>query len=95
MNFDALLQLFALDGALQPPFPTVNCGLKPLIFAFFREDCFQNLSFCQEKRAITETTRMLHPDQGHRQGSNPLFGRDVFMNVSGASFQSREQKSTL
>ncbi|NQV10967.1 MAG: Red carotenoid-binding protein [Cyanobacteria bacterium] len=79
-DFDALLHLFALDGALQPPFQRPIVGHTALL-RFFREDC-QNLSLLPE-RGITE------PDDDNYtrikvtgKVQTPWFGKDVGMNVS-------------
>jgi len=79
-DFDALIQLFASDGALQPPFQRPILGLSALL-RFFREDC-QNLKLLPE-RGITE------PDEnGYTRikvtgkVQTPWFGQDVGMNVA-------------
>jgi hypothetical protein len=46
-DFDALIELFAADGALQPPFQKPIVG-KDAIYRFFREDC-QNLKLMPEQ----------------------------------------------
>ncbi|PZO12065.1 MAG: Red carotenoid-binding protein [Leptolyngbya foveolarum] len=79
-DFDTLLHLFALDGALQPPFQRPIVGQDALL-RFFREDC-QNLKLLPE-RGITE------PDEdGYTRikvtgkVQTPWFGKDVGMNVA-------------
>ncbi|MDJ0519429.1 MAG: Red carotenoid-binding protein [Okeania sp. SIO2F4] len=79
-DFDALIQLFAPDGALQPPFQRPVVGHNALL-RFFREDC-QNIRLLPE-RGITE------PDEeGYTrikvtgQVQTPWFGQDVGMNVA-------------
>ncbi len=79
-DFDALIQLFAADGALQPPFQRPIVGQDALL-RFFREDC-QNLRLLPE-RGITE------PDEdGYTRikvtgkVQTPWFGQDVGMNVA-------------
>lgn len=79
-DFDALVQLFASDGALQPPFQQPIVGQDALL-RFFREDC-QNLKLLPE-RGITE------PDEdGYTRikvtgkVQTPWFGQDVGMNVA-------------
>lgn len=79
-DFDALLQLFAGDGALQPPFQRPIIGQDALL-RFFREDC-QNLKLLPE-RGIMETdengfTRI----KVTGKVQTPWFGRDVGMNVA-------------
>ena len=79
-DFDALIHLFATDGALQPPFNRPIVGQDALL-RFFREDC-QNLKLLPE-RGTTE------PDEdGYTRikvtgkVQTPWFGRDVGMNVA-------------
>lgn len=79
-DFDALVQLFASDGGLQPPFQRPIVGQDALL-CFFREDC-QNLKLLPE-RGITE------PDEdGYTRikvtgkVQTPWFGKDVGMNVA-------------
>ncbi|EDX83475.1 Orange carotenoid protein, N-terminal domain protein [Synechococcus sp. PCC 7335] len=79
-DFDALVQLFASDGALQPPFQRLIVGQDALL-RFFREDC-QNLRLLP-KQGTTE------PDEdGYTRlkvtgkVQTPWFGQDVGMNVA-------------
>jgi hypothetical protein len=79
-DFESLIQLFASDGALQPPFQRPIVGQDALL-RFFREDC-QNLTLLPE-RGITE------PDEdGYTRikvtgkVQTPWFGQDVGMNVA-------------
>lgn len=79
-DFDALVQLFASDGALQPPFQRPIVGQDALL-RFFREDC-QNLTLLPE-RGITE----LDEDGYTRikvtgKVQTPWFGQDLGMNVA-------------
>jgi Orange carotenoid protein, N-terminal/Nuclear transport factor 2 (NTF2) domain len=79
-DFDALIQLFASDGALQPPFQRPLVGQDALL-RFFREDC-QNLKLLPE-RGITEPE-----ENGYTRikvtgkVQTPWFGKDVGMNVA-------------
>jgi hypothetical protein len=79
-DFDTLIQLFAPDGALQPPFQRPIVGHAALL-RFFREDC-QNLKLLPE-RGVTEPA-----EEGYTrikvtgQVQTPWFGRDVGMNVA-------------
>ncbi|MGA7953742.1 MAG: orange carotenoid protein N-terminal domain-containing protein, partial [Gloeobacterales cyanobacterium] len=79
-DFDALIQLFASDGALQPPFQRPIVGQDALL-RFFREDC-QNLKLLPE-RGITEPE-----EDGYTRikvtgkVQTPWFGQDVGMNVA-------------
>lgn len=50
-DFDAVINLFAADGALQPPFQKPIVG-KDNVFKYLREDC-QNLKLMPE-RGVTE-----------------------------------------
>jgi Orange carotenoid protein, N-terminal/Nuclear transport factor 2 (NTF2) domain len=79
-QFDALIQLFAPDGGLQPPFQRPIVGNNEIL-RFFREDC-QNLKLIPE-RGITEPT-----EDGYTQikvtgkVQTPWFGQDVGMNIA-------------
>ncbi len=79
-DFDALVKLFASDGALQPPFQRPIVGHDALL-RFFREDC-QNLKLLPE-RGIVEPV-----EDGYTQikvtgkVQTPWFGKDVGMNVA-------------
>jgi Orange carotenoid protein, N-terminal/Nuclear transport factor 2 (NTF2) domain len=79
-DFDALIELFAPDGALQPPFQRPIVG-KDAVLRFFREDC-QNLKLIPE-RGISEAA-----DDGYVQikvtgkVQTPWFGAGVGMNMA-------------
>lgn len=79
-DFDALIELFAPDGALQPPFQRPIVG-KEAVLKFFREDC-QNLKLTPE-RGVSEST-----DDGYTQikvtgrVQTPWFGAGVGMNMA-------------
>jgi len=79
-DFDRLIELFLLDGALQPPFQKPIIG-KEKILAFFREDC-QNLNLIPSK-GVSEPA-----DDGFTQikvtgkVQTPWFGTNVGMNVA-------------
>jgi len=79
-DFDALIELFTPDGALQPPFRKPIVG-KDSILRFFREEC-QNLNLIPE-RGVTEPT-----DDGFTQTKvtgkcqTPWFGASVGMNIA-------------
>jgi len=79
-DFDALIELFLPDGALQPPFQRPIIG-KDAIFKFFREEC-QNLKLLPEQ-GISEPT-----DEGYTQikvtgkVQTPWFGANVGMNIA-------------
>jgi Orange carotenoid protein, N-terminal/Nuclear transport factor 2 (NTF2) domain len=79
-DFDALIELFAADGALQAPFQKPIVG-KAAVLRFFREDC-QNLKLIPE-RGVAEAA-----DDGYTQikvtgkVQTPWFGAGVGMNMA-------------
>lgn len=79
-DFDALIELFAPDGALQPPFRRPIVG-KEGILRFFREEC-QNLKLMPE-RGVSEPA-----EDGFTQVKvtgkvqTPWFGAGVGMNIA-------------
>ena len=79
-DFDALIELFESDGALQPPFQRPIVG-KEAVLRFFREDC-QNLKLLPE-RGILEPA-----EDGYTQikvtgkVQTPWFGAAVGMNMA-------------
>lgn len=79
-DFEALIALFAEDGALQPPFQRPIVG-KENVLRFFREEC-QNLKLTPE-RGVVEPT-----DDGYTQikvtgtCQTPWFGANVGMNIA-------------
>ncbi len=79
-DFDALIELFVLDGALQPPFQRPIVG-KDAIMRFFREEC-QNLKLAPE-RGVSEPA-----EDGFTQikvtgtVQTPWFGAGVGMNIA-------------
>lgn len=79
-DFDALIELFAPDGALQPPFQKPIVG-KDAVLRFFREDC-QNLKLIPE-RGVEEPA-----EDGYKQikvtgkVQTPWFGAGVGMNMA-------------
>lgn len=79
-DFDALIELFLPDGALQPPFQRPIIG-KEAVLRFFKEDC-QNLKLIPEQ-GVTEPA-----DDGFTQikvtgkVQTPWFGAGVGMNVA-------------
>lgn len=79
-DFDALIELFLPDGALQPPFKRPIVG-KENIFRFFREEC-QNLKLIPQQ-GISEPA-----DEGYTQikvtgkVQTPWFGANVGMDIS-------------
>lgn len=79
-DFDALIDLFLPDGALQPPFKRPIIG-KDAIMRFFREEC-QNLKLLPEQ-GVAEPA-----DDGYLQVKvtgkvqTPWFGANVGMNIA-------------
>lgn len=79
-DFDALIELFTVDGALQPPFQKPIVG-KEAVYRFFLEDC-QNLKLLPE-RAVSEPA-----EDGYTQikvtgkVQTPWFGAGVGMNMA-------------
>jgi hypothetical protein len=79
-DFDALIQLFSPDGALQPPFQKPIVG-RDAVLRFFREDC-QNLKLIPE-RGVSEPA-----EDGFTQikvtgkVQTPWFGASVGMNMA-------------
>ncbi|MGV2826594.1 orange carotenoid-binding protein [Myxosarcina sp. GI1(2024)] len=89
-DFDALIELFAPDGALQPPFRRPIIG-KEAILRFFREEC-QNLKLLPE-RGISEPA-----EEGYTQikvtgkVQTPWFGAGVGMNIAWRFLLNAENK---
>jgi Orange carotenoid protein, N-terminal/Nuclear transport factor 2 (NTF2) domain len=79
-DFDALIELFAADGALQPPFQKPIMG-RDAVLRFFKEDC-QNLKLMPEQ-GVTEPG-----EEGFTQikvtgkVQTPWFGAGVGMNMA-------------
>lgn len=79
-DFDALIELFTEDGALQPPFRKPIVG-RDAILRFFREEC-QNLKLIPE-RGVSEAA-----EDGYTQikvtgkCQTPWFGAGVGMNIA-------------
>lgn len=79
-DFDALVQLFASDGALQPPFQRPIVGHDALL-RFFREDC-QNLKLLPERGIIEPVEDGYTQIKVTGKVQTPWFGKDVGMNVA-------------
>jgi hypothetical protein len=79
-DFDALIELFTPDGALQPPFQRPIVG-REAVLRFFREDC-QDLKLIPE-RGVAEPA-----EDGYTQikvtgkVQTPWFGASVGMNMA-------------
>jgi hypothetical protein len=89
-DFDALIELFTPDGALQPPFQKPIVG-KEAIYRFLREDC-QNLKLVPE-RGVSEPA-----EDGYTQikvtgkVQTPWFGAGVGMNMAWRFLLNPEKK---
>lgn len=89
-DFNAVADLFAPDGALQPPFQRPIIG-KDSILTFFREEC-QNLKLLPE-RGVSEPA-----EDGFTQikvtgkVQSPWFGASVGMNIAWRFLLDREGK---
>ncbi len=89
-DFEALIQLFAEGGALQPPFQKPIVG-KEAIMRFFKEDC-QNLQLIPD-RGIVEPA-----EEGYTQikvtgkVQTPWFGAGVGMNMAWRFLLNAENK---
>ncbi len=79
-DFDALIELFVADGALQPPFKRPIVG-KENVYRFFKEEC-QNLKLIPQQ-GVTEPT-----EDGYTQikvtgkVQTPWFGGNVGMDIA-------------
>jgi hypothetical protein len=62
-DFDALIELFTPDGALQPPFQRPIVG-KEAVLRFFREEC-QNLKLMPERGVVEPAEDGYTPGQGN------------------------------
>ncbi|ERT07181.1 orange carotenoid-binding protein [Lyngbya aestuarii BL J] len=89
-DFNALIELFVPDGALQPPFRRPVVG-KEAVLRFFQEEC-QNLKLIPE-RGVTEPA-----DEGYTQikvtgkVQTPWFGAGVGMNIAWRFLLNAEDK---
>jgi hypothetical protein len=79
-DFDALIELFTPDGALQPPFQKPIVG-KEAVLRFFREEC-QNLKLMPE-RGVSEPTEDSYTQiKVTGKVQTPWFGAGVGMNMA-------------
>lgn len=89
-DFDELIKLFAVDGALQPPFKKPIVG-QDSVFKFFKEEC-PNLKLAPE-RGVEEPV-----EDGYTQVKvtgkvqTPWFGAGVGMNMSWRFLLNSENK---
>ncbi|MGB3765769.1 MAG: orange carotenoid-binding protein [Phormidesmis sp.] len=79
-DFDALVELFATDGALQPPFRKPIVG-KEAILRFFREEC-QNLRLIPERGVAESPEDGFTPLKVTGKCQTPWFGAAVGMNIA-------------
>lgn len=79
-DFDALIQLFVPDGALQPPFQRPIVG-KDKIMAFFREEC-QNLNLLPERGVCEPAGDGYTQVKVTGKVQTPWFGAAVGMNMA-------------
>ncbi|MFN9055519.1 MAG: orange carotenoid protein N-terminal domain-containing protein, partial [Cyanobacteriota bacterium] len=79
-DFDALIELFLPDGALQPPFQKPIVG-REAILRFFREDC-QNLKLLPERGYSEPAEGGFNQIKVTGKVQTPGFGAGVGMNVA-------------
>jgi len=79
-DFDALIQLFLPDGALQPPFQKPIVGTDAIL-RFFREDC-QNLKLLPERGYSEPAEGGFNQIKVTGKVQTPWFGAGVGMNVA-------------
>jgi hypothetical protein len=79
-DFDALIELFTPDGALQPPFKRPIVG-KEAVLKFFREDC-QNLKLIPERGTIEPADDSYTQIKVTGKVQTPWFGAGVGMNMA-------------
>lgn len=79
-DFDALIELFTPDGALQPPFKRPIVG-KEAVLKFFREDC-QNLKLLPERGTAEPAEDGYTQIKVTGKVQTPWFGAGVGMNMA-------------
>ena len=79
-DFDALIELFLPDGALQPPFQKPIVG-RDNVLRFFTEDC-QNLSLLPERGFAEPTEGNFTQIKVTGKVQTPWFGAGIGMNVA-------------
>ena len=79
-DFDALIDLFLVDSALQPPFQKPIVG-REAILRFFREDC-QNLRLLPERGYAEPTEGDYTQIKVTGKVQTPWFGAGIGMNVA-------------
>lgn len=79
-DFDALIELFTPDGALQPPFQRPIVG-KESILRFFREEC-QNLKLVPQQGVSEPADGGFEQIKVTGKVQTPWFGGGVGMNIA-------------
>ncbi|MEO0755305.1 MAG: orange carotenoid protein N-terminal domain-containing protein [Cyanobacteria bacterium J06648_16] len=79
-DFEALANLFVIDGALQPPFRKPIVG-REAILQFFREEC-QNLKLMPERGVVEAAEDGYTPIKVTGKCQTPWFGAAVGMNIA-------------
>jgi hypothetical protein len=79
-DFDVLIELFAPDGALQPPFQRPIVG-KEAVLKFFREEC-QNLKLAPERGVVEPADGGYNQIKVTGKVQTPWFGGNVGMNMA-------------
>jgi Orange carotenoid protein, N-terminal/Nuclear transport factor 2 (NTF2) domain len=79
-DFEAALNLFTEDGALQPPFQRPIVG-REAILAYMREEC-QGLKMLPERGAAEPTEDGFTPIKVTGKVQTPWFGSSVGMNIA-------------
>ena len=79
-DFNALITLFADDGALQPPFKRPIVG-KEAVLRFFQEEC-QNLKLKPQAGVVEPADNGYTRIKVTGTCETPWFGKDVGMNVA-------------
>ncbi|TVQ06837.1 MAG: Red carotenoid-binding protein [Leptolyngbya sp. DLM2.Bin27] len=79
-DFDALIELFTDDGALQPPFQRPVVG-KANVLRFFQEDC-QNLNLIPERGVVEPADDGFTQVKVTGKVQTPWFGAGVGMNIA-------------
>jgi hypothetical protein len=79
-DFNALIELFAPDGALQPPFQRPIVG-KEAVLRFFNQDC-QNLKLMPERGVVEPAQDGYTQIKVTGKVQTPWFGAGVGMNMA-------------
>jgi Orange carotenoid protein, N-terminal/Nuclear transport factor 2 (NTF2) domain len=79
-DFDAVINLFTADGALQPPFQRPITG-RDNVYRYLREDC-QNLKLLPERGVVEPTEDGFTQIKVTGKVQTPWFGAGVGMNMA-------------